>query len=297
MKRIFYILILLFFGSCLKEEYPQNEFKEQLVVEGFIEQDGVAKVMLSLNMDKSEEISEESLREKIVRYAKLRVTDVDNNDGEDLIGMIDKKYPTQFIYTSSRIRGRVGGTYRLDIEYNGPIESLNGRKWSAETTIPEPNMLYDTKMEHVEGHLYRLTAKIKPNKDGLPYMVRCATAFTEKDEPHYFPPALFGIIESCEKETTITINRALDYSNILEYSTMFLQFEDVYIQFCTMEEFGYKYWSIWENCTLNSLNPVFPVDEVPPTNISGGAAGIWMGYGTSYYRVRPYNLPIAPPKE
>ena len=67
MKRIFYILILLFFGSCLKEEYPQNEFKEQLVVEGFIEQDGVAKVMLSLNMDKSEEISEESLREKIVR--------------------------------------------------------------------------------------------------------------------------------------------------------------------------------------------------------------------------------------
>ena len=101
------------------------------------------------------------------------------------------------------------------------------------------------------------------------------------------PPALFGVIKSCDKETTITINRPLNYTTILTYSTMFLLHEDVYIRFCTMPHFGYDYWSLWENCTLNSLNPVFPVDEEPPTNILGGASGVWLGYGVAYYRVVP----------
>ena len=273
------------FCSCLKEEYPHNEYEEQLVVEGSIEQDGVAKVMITINMDHSDEISEETLSSKIVKYATVRVTDITNDvdgDYETLVGIVDKKYPTQFVYRGSRIRGRVGGKYRLDIDYSG-------RHWSATTTIPAPNELYDINTELVEGtpRMYRITAKIKPNPDDLPYMVQCATAFTKADAPTYFPPALFGIIEHCDKECTITINRPLDYENILEYSTLFLLSEDVYIRFCTMTEFGYKYWSLWENCTLNSLNPIFPVDEAPPTNISGGAQGIWQGYGVSYYRIEP----------
>ena len=287
MRFFVYIFISLFLSSCLKEEYPQNEFKEQLVVEGSIRQDRVAEVMLTLNMDKSEEISEETMRDKIVRWAVVHVTDVDRNDTEKLIGMVDERYPTRFVYKSSRIRGRIGGTYRLDITYSG-------RQWSAETTIPNPNKLYDIKMEHVKDNLYRLQAKIKPNAEGLPYMIRCATSFTEEDRPIYYPPALFGIFDSCEQENVITINRPIDYTNIAEYSTLFLKFEDVHIEFCTMEKFGYKYWSVWENCTLNSLNPVFPVDEVPPTNITGGAAGIWMGYGVTSYIVRPVNIPIPP---
>ncbi|MBE6212538.1 MAG: DUF4249 family protein [Rikenellaceae bacterium] len=297
IAKIIYILItLLMFSSCLKEEYPDNAFEEQLVVEGSIEQDGVAKVMLSLNMQHSEKISEETLRNRIIRYAIVVVTDEtdsENIQSEQLICRMDKKYPTQFVYMGATIIGKVGGKYRLDIYYSG-------RQWTATTTIPEPNRLYDVTTEIV-GNMYRIKATIKPNADNLPYMVRCETSFTKEDEPYYLPPALFGIIENCEQETTITINRPLDYENIREYSTLFLIYEDVYIQFCTMSKFGYRYWSLWENCTLNSLNPVFPVDEEPPTNIvevtenatTRGAAGIWQGYGVSYYRVVPNlnNLP------
>lgn len=292
VKRITYIVLatLLLCSSCLKEEYPDNAFEEQLVVEGSIEQGGVAKVMLSLNMQHSEKISEESMRARIVRYAIVSITDETDSENirsEQLTCRMDKKYPTQFVYMGASIIGKVGGKYRLDIEYSG-------RKWSATTTIPEPNKLYDITTEFV-GKMYRVKAKIKPNADNLPYMVQCQTAFTDEDRPLYLPPALFGIIESCEQETTITINRPLDYENIREYSTLFLVYEDVYIRFCTMSHFGYRYWSVWENCTLNSMNPVFPVDEVPPTNIReitedgspGKAAGIWQGYGVSYYYVVP----------
>ena len=289
--RLIYLLIsLLMFSSCLKEEYPDNAFEEQLVVEGSIEQGSVAKVMLSLNMRHTEEISEQTLRDKIIRYAVVVVTDETDSENirsEQLTCRMDTKYPTQFVYMGATIIGQVGGKYRLDIYYSG-------RQWSAITTIPEPNNLYDITTE-IEGHMYRVKATIKPNADNLPYMIRCATAFTKEQEPYYLPLSLFGLIENCTQETTITINRPLDYENILEYSTLFLIYEDVYIQFCTMSNFGYRYWSIWENCTLNSLNPIFPVDEEPPTNIvevtenatTGGAAGIWQGYGVSYYRVVP----------
>uniref|UniRef100_UPI004056B2DA DUF4249 family protein n=1 Tax=Alistipes sp. TaxID=1872444 RepID=UPI004056B2DA len=284
ISKIVYILVaLLAFSSCLKEEYPDNDFEEQLVVEGSIEQGRVAKVMLSLNMRHSDSLSAEALRSKIVRYAIVRVTDETDSENivsEQLYCKIDERYPTQAIYMGAGIIGKVGGKYRLDILYKD-------RKWSATTTIPAPNELYDITTEMVDEHMYRVTAKIKPNADNLPYMIRCETAFRKEDMPIYMPPALFGIIESCEKETTITINRPLNYENVLEYSTLFLMYEDVYIQFCTMSKFGYRYWSTWENCTLNSLNPIFPVDEEPPTNISGGAAGIWQGYGVSYYIVEP----------
>ena len=281
MRRLLYILIpTLLLTACLKEEYVHNDFEEQLIVEGSIEQDGVAKVMLSLNMNYREEISEETLRDKIVRYAVVRVTDLDNDETETLTGMLDTKYPTQYLYKGSRIVGREGGRYRLDIEYSG-------RKWHATTSIPAANYLYDITTEYVNDKFYRVKATIKPNAENLPYMVQCQTSFTKEDAPVYFPPALFGIFSSCTEEQRITINRPLDYTNVYDYSTLFLWQEDVYIRFCTMSQFGYDYWSVWENCTLNSLNPVFPVDEEPPTNISGGAAGIWMGYGVSYYRISP----------
>ena len=271
----------------MKEEYEHNDFEERLIVEGSIEQDGVAKVMLSLNMDYREEISEETLREKIVRSAIVYVTDIETDEREQLTGVIDKRYPTQYMYKGSAIVGKVGGRYQLDINYKG-------RNYYAITSIPEPNKLYDIKTEYVDDKFYRVKATLKPNAKNLPYMIQCATSFTKDEAPVYIPPALFGIIDSCTEDITVTINRPVDYTNILEYSTLFLWAEDVYVRFCTMSHFGYDYWSLWENCTLNSLNPVFPVDEEPPTNIIGdNVAGIWLGYGVSYYRIVP-NVSLKP---
>lgn len=269
-------------SSCLQEEYVNNSFEEKLIVEGWIEQNGVAKVMLTFGLNPTDVISEELLKDKIVRYAVVHVSD-DLGNREKLVGFADPKYPTNFVYKGAAIVGRVGGVYTLEIEYGT-------RKWTSTTTIPAPNDLYDITVEREtvnEKYMYRVKAKIKPNEDNLPYMVQCATAFTKADAPSYFRPSLFGIIESCEKENEIVINRPLDYTNIFEYSTLFLIQEDVYIRFCTMPKFGYDYWSVWENCTLNGVNPIFPVDENPPTNILGGAEGIWLGYGVSYYRVSP----------
>ena len=283
MRRLLYIImpIVLLLSSCLKEKYEHNEFEERLIVEGSIEQGKTARVMLTLNMDYREEFSEETLRDKVVTNAIVYVTDVQTEEREQLTAIIDKSYPTQYVYKGSTIIGRAGGVYLLEILYKG-------RKLSAVTTIPEPNNLYDINVEYVNDKFYRVKATLKPNAEHLPYMIQCSTSFTMDNAPIYMPPALFGIFKSCDKEMSITINRPLDYTNIDEYSTLFLWEEDLYVRFCTMPQFGYDYWSVWENCTLNSLNPVFPVDEEPPTNLQGEkVAGVWLGYGATYYRIVP----------
>ena len=94
IKRLYIFIILLAFSSCLKEKYLDNEFVKHIVVEGHISQDDVARVMLTFNMVPSEDISEETLRDKIIKYMVVRVTEiVDGVAGtsEELVGSVDAR--------------------------------------------------------------------------------------------------------------------------------------------------------------------------------------------------------------
>lgn len=277
------LLLSLLATSCLKEEYDQTSFREQLVVEGSITNGRSAEVMLSLNMDHRDDFTQEDIINRVVRYAYVTVSD--GSATETLACFRDAQYPTQFVYKGVDIVGEVGKRYTLNIKYSG-------REWSAVTTIPEPEELHDIRTEWVRDTLYRLTATIRPQAADRHYMIRCAAVKPEAggsavQRPSYLYPALFGIIDSGMDEHRLTINRALDYAHITDYTTLFHKDEEVYLAFSSIPREGYAYWSVWENCIVNSLNPFFPVDENPPSNIVGGAHGIWCGYGSTYYIIRP----------
>lgn len=272
------ISIMLLTTSCLKEEYDQTSFKERLIVEGAIYNGRSAEVMLSINMDYTKEFTEDEMINKVVRYAVVTVSD--EAQTETLTCYRDNQYPTKLVYKGVYIKGEVGKSYKLNIKYSG-------REWDAVTTIPEPEELYDIQTEWVRDTLYRISATIKPKDKQRHYMIRCATSRDNDQRPSYLYPTLFGVIDKGTDEHQITINRPLDYAHILNYTTLFHSQERVYISFSAIPQEAYDYWSIWENCSVNSLNPVFPVDENPPTNISNGAQGIWCGYGSTYYIVAP----------
>lgn len=265
--------------GCLKEEIPSTEFQPRLIVEGRIEQGGVAEVMLSLNKAFDESFREEELQEIVVRWAKVTVSN--SHQSEVLTGRYDPSYPTRFIYQSNEILGEVGESYTLTVEYGGDT-------WHATTTIPAPHRLEQITATPTCDSLYQIQALLPPDEAGSPMLVECALG-----EETFFRPALLGILGGDHRgqNRTITINRPLDYTRITRYTTQFRPHEEVRIRLATTSSFGYDYWSQWENNTVNSLNPIFPARMNLPTNLSGGAFGIWCGYGAAYYRIQPPRFP------
>lgn len=275
MKRLLTIIsVTVACWSCLKLETQQGRFNKHLVVEGRIEQGGRAEVMLSINKSFSEEFTEEELLDIVVRWAKVTISD--SRQTEVLTGRYDKDYPTRFIYTSSMISGRPSETYTLTIQYGGGT-------WTASTTIPPAESFSEISSQWVSDSLYRITAEIPASQTGNSYMIECTT----DTRSNFYRPALLGIIKGEEQNPArrITVNRPIDYTRITSYTTLFRPTDTVKVRLCSMSEFGYEFWSTWENNAVNSLNPIFPVHGNLPTNISGDATGIWCGYGTSYYRV------------
>jgi len=277
MKLLRLILPVICLVSCLKTEPETAAPCKHIVVEGRIEQGRGAEVMLTLNRGFSQSFSEEQLQDIVVRWAKVTVCDGEQQ--EVLTGRYNRDYPTRFIYTGTMIRGMAGRTYSLEIEYGGA-------RWSAETTIPEvAERLESIGAEWVSDSLYRITAAIAPSAEQNSYMIECSI----KGQGNFYRPALFGIMNGAGQTAsrTMTVNRPIDYTRITSYTTLFRRSDTVRVRLLTMSDFGYDYWSMWENNVINSLNPIFPADKNLPTNISGDATGIWCGYGAAYYTVSP----------
>ena len=255
----------------------ENEYAyiPRMVIEGRIEQGQNATVALSLNKAYVDSFDVKEFQQMIVRWGKVTIIDSHGNR-EVLTGRVDVDYPTRFIYAGTDIEGRVGESYVLEVEYSG-------RTWIATTTIPPATRLINLNREWVCDSLYRLRAELPADPARNACLVECAIGGSR-----YYRPALMGILGREDSDTlrTITINRPLDYLNITQYTTFFHRDEQVRLRVCTMDDFGYSYWSCWENINVNSLNPVFPAERNPPTNFSGhDVMGIWCGYGASYHLV------------
>ena len=267
---LFFGLLLTLLGGCMHEDSPAS-YAERIVIEGRIDQGGTAIVSLSLNKSFVDSFDQDEFRNMIVRWAKVTISDSERS--EVLTGRNHNDYPTRYIYTGLDIVGKAGETYTLCVEYGG-------RTWSATTTIPQSGKPLNLTREWVSDSLYRLTADVCVPKGCEAFMIECAMG-----QSKYYCPALLGIIECDGRDTIhqITINRPLDYLNIDDYTTLFHRDDEVRLRLCTMGQFGYEYWSCWENINANSRNPLFPPESNPPTNFSGDAIGIWCGYGTTLF--------------
>lgn len=266
---LLFILAVILASSCIKESSYTSHYQQQLVVEGRIEQGAGAVVALSLNIPFQEEYDTEDFRDMIVRWAKVTVI---SDEGEEVLtGRANEDYPTRYIYTGTEIKGEVGESYTLVVEYSG-------NQWRATTTIPHPTELEDIAIEHVCDSLYTISATLPPTS--APCSIDCSI-----DNSSYYAPTPLGIYDSSNEVRRVTINRPLDNLYRHDYMTYFTAGESLRIRVNTMEEFGFEYWSLWENNVINSLNPIFPAVDNLPTNISDNALGIWAGYGTTYYSI------------
>lgn len=269
---VIYCIVLTLSGCTNEESESIDLYKQRLVVDGRIENGRNAVVMLTINHPYDTTVNTEQLQDMVVRWAKVTVSN--SHQSEVLTGRYDERYPTNFVYTGRDIIGEEGETYTLRIDYSN-------QTWMATTTIPKATTLENITTESFSLLNFTINATVLPSEDNSPYMIECSS----DEKSAYLAPCLMGIFDGTDTSRDVSILPPLNIILDQSYTPSFPKTDTVILRVSTMSNTSYDYWIHWENNLINTLNPLFPPQSNPPTNISNGALGIWAGYGCSYYRV------------
>ena len=262
-------LLTLLLSGCIKATNSDDAFRYSLVMDGRIEQERGAVVMLSQSMPYREVYDEDTFRDVVIKWAK--VTLIHGDEEEVLTGRIREDYPTGYIYSGGNITGNIGESYTIRVEYSGHV-------WEATSTIVEPVELHDIKVIAKDEENYTIEATLPASIH--PCSIDCAVG-----DSQYFAPTLLGSYAPSDTPRRIVINRPM--ANLIrdDHDIHFHSGEVVRLRINALTNFAYSYWRKWEDNFLNSVNPIFPSTSNLPTNLSNDGLGIWAGYATNYYRV------------
>lgn len=270
------LLCLLLFNGCV-ETSNLDDFEYKLVVEGWIKEGEVPYIILTQTKPLLSNIDSTSIEDMVVRWAKVSVSDGEKT--EVLTGRIDKNYFPPFIYRGNQLLGEAGKTYTLKVEYSG-------REWTAQTTIPASVPLTGLIPElSANDTLYSIEATFTDPADEKNYY-KLFTKVLHKNTR--FLSSLMGNFDDNlfnGQSMNITVNQGIDQRRLKNFESHFNIHDTVLIQFCTLPEFGFRYWTAYENELINGQNPFFPANQNLPTNIGNGGVGIWCGYGRKTYSV------------
>lgn len=277
-KRYFpyYLLCCLLSIGCTEDTHLKD-FEFRLVVDGWIKEGDVPYVILTQTKPLLSNIDSTSIEDMVIRWAKVSVSD--GEETEVLSGRIDKNYFPPFIYRGGKMLGKAGKTYTLKVEYSG-------RVWTSETYIPKSVPLKSIRAKSVSNDtLFSIEATFDDpgtEKNYYKFFTRVRHKNTR------FLGALMGNLDDNMfngQSMTTTVNQGIDQRQIKDFDSHFNVRDTVSVQFCTMPEFGFQYWTAYENELVNGQNPFFPANQNLPTNIGDGGLGIWCGYGQETYEV------------
>ncbi|MEG1728943.1 MAG: DUF4249 domain-containing protein [Bacteroidaceae bacterium] len=271
------LLSLLFLSSffllsCDDEPFTTNE--DLLVVEGWIEPGEFPIVLVTKNLSFS--LSGEDLKNKVVRWAKVTVS-----DGEKeiiLTGFPNKNFNPPYMYTCSKMRGVVGHSYTLRVEYEDQVVT-------AKTTIPPPIPIdsFNVKKCTDSDTLYQIKAFFTDPLEEHNYY----KFFTQvKKKESCFHSSFLGCFDdlSFEKSTVCASVYNGKYEKEEDFTPFFKIEDEVLIRFAQLNEPEYAFWSAYENAVNLSHDLFFPSHKSLPSNINGGI-GFWCGYGSSIYKI------------
>ena len=274
MKRLLGILVACV--CCFSfVDIRLSEAESELVLEGWIEEDGFPVVLLSTSVPVTTGSKDmESLQEHIVRWGKVVISDGDKE--VVLTGGPDERFIPPYSYTTAKMRGQAGKTYTLKAEYKD-------RRITASTTIPQSKELEYLRTEQVSPGKYKIVAGMKDDSSGKDFY----KFFVKREgKDSAYMSSFRGLVN--DEVLTDGVNEVSVYNGISVRESDFDQYfeEDdvVYVRFSTMDEASWIYWDGFEEIQSLSRNPFFPVSNAIRSNVTGGL-GYWAGYGSTYYRL------------
>lgn len=280
-KYLSYIIVfnLLLISCEPKFDFGNIDFSPQLIVEGWIENGGVANVILTQSLPLDGDFENIAVNDIPIRWAKVTVSD--GVETEILTGRMDYDYSPPFVYRGVHIKGVPGRTYTLKVEYSD-------RVLIAETTIPEEITLidsYDVIRSSGSDTLYQLNIRFNDNLKKVNYY-KIFTKVSPDDSRYYssFMGTMKDDVLPSDGLSEVTVNRALRYELIGKYTPYYTENDTVMVKLTQVYKDGYDFWSAYDNEVANGKNPLFPNSSNLKSNIVGGR-GIWCGYSCDVKKV------------
>ncbi|MBF4518519.1 DUF4249 domain-containing protein [Flavobacterium sp. ANB] len=283
MKKYILFLFALLITSCSKDDFKEQSIESKIVVEGWIEEDDYAQVLLSSSIPVTDVIDTTNVLNHVIRSAKITISDGVNS--EVLRVKNDKNRIPPFVYFGSTLKGEAGKEYSLKIEYLSRVVE-------AVTTIPKSVELKSA--EYIKSNPTDTTGYVfvkfdDPLNEKNYYQV--ATKIV--DEEPVFVPAFYGNLDDknfSSPNISVQINRGILLFPKTKFTPYFADGDLIYVKLRTQNKDALDFWNSWQNEIVNSKNPIYPSNTSLKSNIKGGI-GIWAGYGQSIIVVK------TPPKK
>lgn len=258
-------------SGCNEEKTTLAE--KRLVVEGWIDSGEfpVVKLTRTMPLGVDHKVDIDKLSDYMERWAKVTISDGERS--EVMVGRYDKNYFPPFVYTSYEMRGEVGKTYTITVETD------NGEKATAQTTIPEPMQLRNVCSEPAGGGdgylIYGYTDERK----------KCKLFVKNYWEDKEFQSMSMGLYDSdmYTDEGKVTVKNSLT-AWTEEYTPYFKKGDTVIVKVAALDDKSYDFWRSYEDMSMLSRLPMVPMTSNLKSNVHG-ALGYWCGYGVSVYMV------------
>jgi len=283
IKKLLLLLISSFvLWACEKDitlDIPTPE--EKVVVEGWIEQDQPAVVMLTKNSGYFAVINSETLQNMLVTDAIVRLKEVETGIEEVLTLVFNPLSFPPFQYKGNTILGKVNHTYALQVELS------NNKVLNAVTTIPsivamdsvwfEADVRYDTLGQLVVkfqdpaalGNYYRVFTK------RIPQDSRFVPVFGSVYDDIFFNGQMV------EYAFYRGIDRFVPENEDEGFERFFFKLGDTVIaKVSSIDQAHFKFWQSYEYAIYSGGNP-FASPITLNSNIEGGL-GVWGGYAAYY---------------
>lgn len=270
------LLLLLFCFACEnKLDMNQLVYEPKVVVEGYIENGKYPRVLLSVSASITGPLDTLSLLSHAIKSAKVTVSD--GIDKEVLLLQTNKNTIPPYEYVGTKLKGEVGKTYELTVEYQNKIITST-------TYIPQPVELDDvwfvrnTPVDTI-GYIH-----VSFKNTSREYYQVATQTYEEK----IYTPCLFGNIDSrlynSDEQVSMQINKGPILYPEKSYLTSFNINSSVKVRFSTQSGASYKFWNSYQNEVLNAQNPIYPANTSLASNVKGGI-GIWCGLGSYEYDI------------
>lgn len=279
MKYFILLLLVPLMSACDAGRDPLSPSAAELpvVVEGWIEQDYPPLVMVTHAADLKDGIG--PLEEYVEKWVRVSVA-VDGGRPQMLTGKIDNRYNPPFVFSTSRIRGRVGSRYTLMVETERdtivatavippplPIDSLTVTPTSVDSLR---SIILWAHVQQSDTVYYKIFASSRAMGETRLYSSFLGT----------FAPADYRANEGR------TVNRGIHGTSIAgePFSPLWNVGDVATVELATMTREGYDFWTAYEASVSLGGNLFFPVASGCPTNLHsrhGMAKGFWLGYGAS----------------
>lgn len=264
-------------SGCVEPNFEVENYESEIVVDGWIEQGKFCQVLLTLSAPYFSEIDSISLRNYALTKAKVTLSDGEKS--EILTLKPNSNYFPPYLYISTEMKGEVGKTYKLTVEYSRVTAY-------ATTTIPNPVKLDSVwfALDTNQDSLGFIWVKFTDNVSTKDYY-RTLTKIQHIDA-RYIPNYISNYNDEYFNGQKIEISLYKGNKSSVENKDEFHYTigDTISLKFCSIDKISYDFWYTFQKELMSTGNPFASTNSRVNTNVTNGL-GVWCGYGSTYYQI------------